>query len=284
MKAVVFESLDKHDSAYHYYSKSLDIDPDIFDAYKKRAIYRSELKDWKGSYSDLKQMLRLQPESPAALRLSGLIKANLKDYFGAIIDITKFIKIDTTDFDMWRARAICRENIKDNAGAIKDYQTALDIRPKSEEILHSIKFNYLVIGDSTSAIKVALKIKSIWNYDLRVNVDLAEMYFYIKKTDSSWFYLQPVLDESKNPYSDRQLNSDALFIKGKLLLDQGKVKDGMNALNKSISIDSSDEKRYFRAITLLRRGNEEDALEDLRVLKKNNFKKADGLFVKYNIK
>src|SRR6187549_511865 len=47
LKAIAYEHLNNHPSAFQYYSLALGLDNDIFDAHKKRSIYFMELKDWK---------------------------------------------------------------------------------------------------------------------------------------------------------------------------------------------------------------------------------------------
>ncbi len=70
----------KHDSAFVYYDKALQLDNEIIDAHKKRALYRYEQNNWKGAYADLNEMARLQPDLMLTYRLRGLIKAAQKDY------------------------------------------------------------------------------------------------------------------------------------------------------------------------------------------------------------
>ncbi|HWA33764.1 MAG TPA: hypothetical protein VG737_06525, partial [Cyclobacteriaceae bacterium] len=112
MKGLTFEGLRQYDSSLANYNKALLMDNDIFDAHKKRAIYRYEANNWKGAYEDLNQMRRINPSSPATFRLSGMIKSNLKDYYGCIIDMAAFVKTDTTDFESWQVKAFCHMQVK----------------------------------------------------------------------------------------------------------------------------------------------------------------------------
>ena len=100
IEALAYEHFGDHYTALTYYNKALALDNDIFDAHKKRSVYRTELKDWKGAHQDFDDMLRLQPQSPAVFRLRGLSRSVEGDYNGAIEDLTKFMKTDSTDYEV----------------------------------------------------------------------------------------------------------------------------------------------------------------------------------------
>ena len=72
--------------ALTYYDKALTLDDDIFDAHKKRSVYRIELKDWRGANRDFEDMFRLQPKSPVTYRLRGFARSHEGNYKGAIDD------------------------------------------------------------------------------------------------------------------------------------------------------------------------------------------------------
>lgn len=168
LKAVAFRMAARHDSAMNNYTKALALDPNIFDANKNLAIYKSELNDWKGAYAHLKNMNRIQPGATLTWRLSGLIKYGLKDYYGAIIDLTKYIKVDTADYICLKTRAAARFEIEDYKGAIGDYNDVLQT-VQNPELYMLIAESYFYMKDqkALSILKEGVT-KYPGNYDIKL--------------------------------------------------------------------------------------------------------------------
>ena len=285
MKAVVFEALGNYDSAIMFYSKALELDNDIFDAHKKRAVYRYETKDWKGAYADLKEMLRIQPNSQSTYRLSGLIKSNLKDYGGAILDVTKFIKSDTTDADMWKTRAFSRQKIKDYQGALDDYQTSLRINPNQEDIYWALSENYQSLGDTLKAAGIIRVLMKRNKSDINIQLGFIDLLIATKQYDSAQLYMRPLVAEwgIRLNYSLRSEYTRVLFLHGKTLILQGEPRKGIKSLKSAIRLNPNyDEARFLRAKTFITENNNRKAKEDIKYLKASNYRPATYLFSETN--
>ncbi|HAC24217.1 MAG TPA: hypothetical protein DCE81_04810 [Cytophagales bacterium] len=160
LRGLVCEHQGKEELAMTMYQRALELDPDLYDAYKKRAIYRYKMGDWKGSFNDFSQMIRIEPHSLLAHRLRGYIKANLRDYYGCIIDLTEVIKTDSSDFKVWKTRAVCRQNVKDSVGALRDYRKSLQLNSDEKDLYPRIVSTYLQMKDTTEALATLQEFES----------------------------------------------------------------------------------------------------------------------------
>jgi tetratricopeptide (TPR) repeat protein len=151
---LAFEHDGNHPSAWVNYDSALYYDKDIFDAHKKRAIYRSESKDWRGAFQDFNEMLRIEPTLAVTYRLRGIVKYKGKDYGGGLLDLTKFINSDSTEFDVWLNRGRCRKMLDDKVGAVSDFKKALELNTNEPDIYEELFSACLLSGDSSQALKV----------------------------------------------------------------------------------------------------------------------------------
>jgi tetratricopeptide (TPR) repeat protein len=275
-RALVFEHSGKHDSAYHYYNQALAIDNDIFDAHKKRAIYRSELKDWKGAYKDFTEMERLEPTMKVTYRLRGFIRIHFKDYYGVILDMTKYIKYDTNDLEVYLMRAHAFEQVKDLKGANGDYRIALEKagRKNRYQTYHSLIMTDLALGDTTHASQVLelCEAKYILDPDLRLlrirllieqnNLYLAEL--NVKK----W---APVYEN----YTNQKPSGEMSFLEGLMAFRLKNYPLAIRHFTRALKIDPEQkEARYFRGRAHLEEGKVESAIKDLRILAEQGYEKA----------
>jgi tetratricopeptide (TPR) repeat protein len=154
LKAIAYEHSNEHIKALQYYTLALKVDKDIFDAHKKRCVYRIELKDWNGVDEDLMAMFRIQPKSTIAYRLSGIAKSNKGDYQAAINDLNEFIKSDSSDLESLRTRASCYLLLNKSYEANEDLRRLLRVDVKNWVLREDVVNNYLILKDTTKAIDV----------------------------------------------------------------------------------------------------------------------------------
>jgi tetratricopeptide (TPR) repeat protein len=152
--AIAFEHTGIHLEALSNYTYALNLDNDIFDAHKKRTVYRMEMADWKGAHEDIKDMFRLQPGSPVAFRLRGLVKAHERDNKGAIADLNEFLKTDTADVEVIRCRSICYTLLGERDAAIQDIDWLLK-RNEADWVLNDqMVDNCIILKDTVKAISI----------------------------------------------------------------------------------------------------------------------------------
>ena len=104
--AVSYEHKGEHDKAYQFYNLALQLDNDIADAHKKRAIYEQELKQWDRSIQDLTEVLRLTPDAYVIYKIRGTSYFYLDRFTNAISDYSKYLEHDSTNKEVISYRGV----------------------------------------------------------------------------------------------------------------------------------------------------------------------------------
>lgn len=281
LKAVAFRMAARHDSAMNNYTRALALDPNIFDAHKNLAIYKSELYDWKGAYAHLKNMNRIQPGATLTWRLSGLIKYGLKDYYGAIIDLTKYIKVDTADFNCLKTRAAARFEIEDYKGAIGDYNNVLLLTQNPQlYLLISECYFYMKDQQALSVLREGVA-KYPGNYD--VKLVLAERLADFKYLEEAKSIVKEFRHKSPMVYM-KSYSNWADFIECKIYASDGKPEKALRQLNGLMNNNNPGvDHIFFRAQLFIQLGNLNEAKKDLLKLKEMKYKLANELIAKYGV-
>lgn len=71
------------------FNKALEIDPELVDAYIKRATAKSKLNDYRGAIADYNKAIQIDPENADTYYNRAIVKILLGDYRGASADISK---------------------------------------------------------------------------------------------------------------------------------------------------------------------------------------------------
>jgi tetratricopeptide (TPR) repeat protein len=277
LKAVTFEHSEKHDSAFVYYDKALKLDNEIFDAHKKRGIYRHQLNDWKGAYADFNEMIKQQPEVYGTYRLRAMIKYNMKDYYGAIIDFTKYLKTDSTRAEVYKSRANCRFEIKDYAGSNDDFRQALKFDSTDFVVYVGIADNHLLLQDTMQALATLDKLAALTPYDVTPVLKRIEIYTAMKHWNSALQLISFALKTSETyPFylADPQALASVFHYRGEIYFHQAKYKEALKNLSRSIDIKPFQISRYLRAKCYLALGDKQKAKDALEALAAERFKDA----------
>jgi tetratricopeptide (TPR) repeat protein len=277
IEALTYEHSGDHNLALKYYNMALALDKDIFDAYKKRSVYRSELKDWKGANEDFSEMFRLQPNSPTAYRLRGLAKSNNADYKGAIDDLSKFIKTDSTDYEAIRTRSVCLVMVGDEKAANEDMRVLLKI-DGALDLYETVSRNYLALKDTANAIEVWKEYADI-NPTLFVpRMELARIYIHQKKWDSARVEINRSLPLITPEHVTKKY-SEILYWEGLILYEKSDYASAISKFTKSLKYDlNNSEAKYFRAKAYEKTGQAKKAMGDLKDLKTTRYKDSESLY------
>lgn len=100
-KAIVFHNLQRLEEAYENYSKAIEINPKMIDAYYNRAHVilldkdnHSDENELKKALYDLEKSIELDDKFTDAYYYLGVVKMKLKDYQGAINSLDKVLEIE----------------------------------------------------------------------------------------------------------------------------------------------------------------------------------------------
>jgi tetratricopeptide (TPR) repeat protein len=280
-QALILEHLGRHSEAATYYDRALEFDNDIFDAHKKRAVYRAEVKNWKGAYKDYDEMIRLQPDYYAVYRLRGFTRTNLGDFGGAMLDFTKFLEKDTTDAEVYHARGFCRTKLNDPKGAASDYMRALQGGFKNEDLYRRTIDLHLQLKDTASAITALDACVNDFptkkeNFEKRI-----DLYITAKQWEKGLKLIdQQTVAVDKFPQYQSELKKSYAryyYYKGLIYYKQGNYYNAV-AWFKEALVDKEDhEARYYRAKSHIALGEIDRARSDLKILSKENYLDAVAL-------
>lgn len=93
------------------------------------AIQKSDSGDFKGAIEYYTKCIELEPNLAEAYHNRALSKCNLKDYTGAINDHDKCISIDSTKADYYYNRARAKYFNRDFIGCIMDNSIVIEMNP-----------------------------------------------------------------------------------------------------------------------------------------------------------
>jgi tetratricopeptide (TPR) repeat protein len=278
LEALAFEHQEKHDSALIYYDKALALDNEIVDAHKKRAIYRYELKDWKGAYADLNEMARLQPQLMLTYRLRGLIKAAQKDYYGAIIDLSKYLKSDTADFEILNQRGVCRSQIGDERGANDDFRKSLKYDRFNWRLYEYVAKSYVTLKDTASALETLSEYSEAMPERIAPFMYKTELFLGQRKWDDAQQMIDQALKRFHPEYFDKQIYSRVIFLKGQLNYHLKNYSISIQEFNKALDTNPTNlEALYYRGKAYIGMGEKKRAISDFKRLKQMGYADSETI-------
>lgn len=200
LKALIYEKMMQPDSACINYDRAIQLDKDNFDAFKKRAMYKVVLSDFRGAYADFNEMVRIDPASPTIYRLRGSIKFYQQEYIGAVIDFSEYLKREPADIEIVALRAHARFKVHDFEGSNEDYERVISNQPSSFNSYLAMSHNYLAAHDTLDGITCLMKYNKavprgynyMWGY-IHGHEELARLYIELK----DWYNSDKQIDSIK---------------------------------------------------------------------------------------
>jgi tetratricopeptide (TPR) repeat protein len=270
LEGLAYEHANNHKLALQYYDKALTLDNDIFDAHKKRSVYRIELKDWKGANIDFVHMFRLQPKSPVVYRLRGFSRSLEGNYSGAIDDLNKFIETDSSDYEAIRTRSVCWLYLGKETEANADMRMLLKLG-KDWALYETVARNYVLLKDTANAIEVWKEYATRKPNVFIPFMELARLYIHQKK----WGTAREEIDKLLPLISAEQMPrkyAEILCWEGQIEYEYGNFEIAIDKFSKSLKKDATNlDAKYFRA----------QAYEEIKQYKKAKADFKDLLTKKY---
>lgn len=141
LRGLAFEHAGLHSEALAAYDKAIRLDPNIYDAYKKRGIYRMELKLYEDAILDFSRMTELSPQFLIGFKLRGVARTLLGQHAMAAEDLTTYIHGDSSDIEALTTRGVCYEATSQWKKAGHDFHAAHEIERVKNLAEHAI-YNY----------------------------------------------------------------------------------------------------------------------------------------------
>jgi len=152
LKAVAHEHKGEHVKALQLYDRAISLDDEIFDAYKKRGIYRQEMKEWENSIEDFNAVLRLDPETFFTYRLRGVSYYYINQFKKAISDYNTYLKYDSTNKEIIGYRGIAYLQDGQRLNAYIDFALSNNKNGFDLKDMIYLTDSVMAIGDTVTAL------------------------------------------------------------------------------------------------------------------------------------
>ncbi len=126
----IFEQATRIDPSYiEDYTRATQLDPNFASAYHSRGIAYDNLKEYQRAIEDYSRAIQLDPHDASAYYNRGIAYGNLEDYQRAIEDFTRAIELDPNDALAYHNRGIAYGNLKEDQRTIEDFNRAIQLDP-----------------------------------------------------------------------------------------------------------------------------------------------------------
>ncbi|MBI1768130.1 MAG: tetratricopeptide repeat protein [Bacteroidetes bacterium] len=146
-----------HQSALSSYQSALKLDPQIWEAHKKVAIYNTSVGKWREAEQEFSAAIALNQDFNSLYKLRGVARFLSEDYQGADQDFTHFLKIDSLDEEAIRGRAEALVKLGKIDQAISEYFKVYDTARMNQFNFEGLEKTVDLMarkGDTLSAIKL----------------------------------------------------------------------------------------------------------------------------------
>ena len=267
MEGLSYEYLFRRDSAMIYYDKALNLDNDIFDAHKKRGMFRFDKQNWRGAFADFSEMIRIQPDLLISYRLRGLAKFEIKDYVGSMIDFSKYLKSDILDYEILGKRGVSFFNLKKYPEALKDLTKVVNHEKKDDTYFTYLSATQLQLKDTTAAFVTWDKFIEKNSQSITGYAERAELHRLRKAYGNALQDIERAISTLDQKYYNNQTLSDLLYYQGVIYFEMQNFSAAVESFSKSLKEDKTNERaRYYRGKAFVRLGKVKDAQKDLREL------------------
>lgn len=192
--------------AIEFFSKAININPDNYEYYYRRALAKQKIEDYYGALSDLESALRLNTNNTEIINQKGTIKYALGDYNNSVKDFQEVISIDSTYAVAYFNIGYIYSNNRNFRGA-KNY---FDYAIRYDSSNASYRFNRGIMLNELNAYDSALS-----DFDKTISLEYTEVYdvynrigvsYYRKENyDSAVLYFSKAKEGSDKDIFDKNL-------------------------------------------------------------------------------
>ena len=153
LSGIIYEHLGQDIEAQKHYGLAIKLDPEIFDAYQKRGIYLSNVRDWPGAEKDFTEMIRISPRSKSGYKLRSVVRYFKQDFTHSIEDANKVLQIDSSDCEIRQTLALSQIAANNFLKGVDALYYCHDIAIHNLDLvkLHEAIKQLLNAGDSVNA-------------------------------------------------------------------------------------------------------------------------------------
>ncbi len=133
----------QREAAQEHYSLALEMEPEVFELYARRARLLDQLGKWKLAVADYSKALKLRPEEYHLHKDRGRIHMQLGMFNIAVLDYNLLLEQqDSVDMEVLFNRAICNKELQYYDNAIKDLSELLEKGQKDIQAYYERAYCY----------------------------------------------------------------------------------------------------------------------------------------------
>jgi len=144
-----FGTNSEYKSSIEDYTKSIQLNPNNYQAYLNRGLNKSRLGDYNGAIEDYTRAIQINPRYSLAYSNRASAKGRLKDYNGAIADCDKAIQLDPNNSRAFFVRGLSKSKLSETTGnviqkniTVSSNTNEADFGPYMRELQLRIKQNW----------------------------------------------------------------------------------------------------------------------------------------------
>jgi tetratricopeptide (TPR) repeat protein len=264
LKAVAYEHKGQHPKALQYYGIALGLDDKLVEAYKKRGIYRQEMKQWAESAEDFTTCLKLYPDGYVVYRMRGISYYYQERYPEAIADYNAYLKKDTSNMDVIGQRGMAYLQSKQRLKAYVDFAVSGNTHALNFGRMEALVDSVLQRNDTTQALIcldafVEAEPRYTEGYVQKVKIHVArnEWERVSKNVGMALHFARTDVATSKRSY--------LMTVLAQVHIKDSKPEDAVKSLNEAIRFDLKNDLAYLeRGRIYLAMGKTSKAQSDLK--------------------
>ena len=268
-----YRNLKEYQRAIQDYDRAIELDPNDATAYNNRGSAYYDLKEYQRAIQDYDRAIELDPNDATAYNNRGSAYRNLKEYQRAIQDYDRAIELDPNDATAYNNRGSAYYNLKEYQRAIQDYDRAIELDPNDATAYYNRGLTYYYLKEYQRAIQDydrAIELdpndaatyfnRGLTNLWLKNTLQAKDNYshsYEIDSTDVNAAWMSEWAGMSKQRPGiemavrleviaaiDSQLYV-AYVCRGVAAGLHGKVKEGLEEVEKAISLESEEWDAFF---------------------------------------
>ena len=161
-----------------YYSKALELDPNLVEAYEKRGLLYFFQKKYDNVIQDFQNYIRFSPPKAEAYRMLGMGYLKSKDYPSAIYNFTRAIEIDSKQAAAYSNRADAHFLSGNYDQTILDSTRAIEIGGDPRKMANAYRTRAKALWETGRNELSTADIRSSWQVDPRYAYYYRALYGY----------------------------------------------------------------------------------------------------------
>ena len=249
------------DEAIKAYDKSIELNPNFYQAYNNRGSVKVRIGQYNSAIVDLNEALSYKSDFAEAYCNRGLAKINLNQYNSAIEDYDRAITLKRDDAEAYCNRGIAKASLGQYHSAITDFDEALNRKPNFAEAYRA----YSIRGEAKANLGQYHSAIIDCDKALKRKPNFAEAYCNRAKAKIGLRQYHSAITDC-----DKALNSKPDFAevyrnRGLVKLIIGQYESAVTDCDEALALKSDDAEAYYlRGIAKTKLDRIDGAQQDLR--------------------